>query len=128
MTAVSGSATHPGFLGLQRQLLTLLPQADGATADQAPLERLGSNRELHRLYAPARRLSATWREALESLPVPLVDTSDNPPGEQELTDHPFALRDSAIHRVQKDRESAERELAERWCALEKGALFIDGGI
>ena len=202
MTAVSGAATHPGFLGLQRQLRTLLPQVDGVAADQPPLERLTSNSEpprlisatviegtvlrarrvfgeaetgfsafldgtqasrvlayadgvpvihgtvaavirvrrnrrlttwgrpvvLHRLYVPVRRLSAAWREALEALPVPLVDTSDNAPGAPELTDHPFALRDSAIHRVQKDREAAERELAERWCALEKGALFIDGGI
>src|SRR4051794_942851 len=53
MTAVSGAATHPGFLGLQRQLRTLLPQADGAAADPSPLEWLTSNSE------PPRLISAT---------------------------------------------------------------------
>jgi hypothetical protein len=82
----------------------------------------------HRIYAPLARLTGIWRQALEALPAPLVDTSDSTPGQPEITDHPFALRDSAVHRVQKDREAAERELAERWCAVEKGALLIDGGI
>jgi hypothetical protein len=30
--------------------------------------------------------------------------------------------------VQKDREQLEQGLAERWCSLERGMLFIDGGI
>jgi hypothetical protein len=33
-----------------------------------------------------------------------------------------------VHRVQEDREAAERELAERWCNVEHEPLFIDGGI
>ena len=44
------------------------------------------------------------------------------------TTHPFILRDEAVHRIQDDREAAERELAERWCHLEHEPLFIDGSI
>jgi hypothetical protein len=83
---------------------------------------------VQRIYAPMTKLPGTWREALAGLSAPLIDTSDGTADEPEATDHPFSLRDAAIHRVQKDREAAERELAERWCAVEKGNLLVDGGI
>jgi hypothetical protein len=55
----------------------------------------------------------------------LIDTSE---GAADLGAHPFAIRDAAFHRVQAQRESLERRLAERWCGSEQDRLFIDGGI
>ena len=81
------------------------------------------------IYAPRRHLPADLWESLHALGPLVVDTSDEGTGtELAGPQHPFALRDAAVHRVQKDREELERRLAERWCAVEKGMLFIDGGI
>jgi hypothetical protein len=77
------------------------------------------------IYVPRRDVPAQYWAALERIGVPLVDTSDGTASEPQ---HPFTLRDAAVHRVQKDREQAEQRLAERWCSVEKGTLFIDGGI
>ena len=81
----------------------------------------------HALYAPLGQLDASTNEALTRAEIPVVDSSvqDAEPG---LFVHPFALRDSAINRVQKEREAAEQELAERWCEREDQPLFIDGGL
>ena len=79
----------------------------------------------HFVYAPRRQLDAATNEALDRAGIPVVDTST---GDLPAAEHPFALRDAAIHRVQKDREAAEQELAERWCGAEREPLFIDGGI
>ena len=78
------------------------------------------------LYAPRREIPSRFWDALSALELPLVDTSshDANAGPQ----HPYTLRDAAVHRVQKDREQLEQRLAERWCARETGTLFIDGGI
>ena len=81
------------------------------------------------IYAPRREIAAEYWAALLALGIPVVDTSaaaaaDGAPTAQ----HPFALRDAAVHRVQKDREQLEQRLAERWCSVEQGMLFIDGGI
>jgi hypothetical protein len=76
------------------------------------------------VYAPASALPPRYWASLQALGVPVVDTS--PPAGDSL--HPFSLRDAAVHRVQKDRERLEQQLAERWCASERGRLFIDGGI
>jgi hypothetical protein len=81
-----------------------------------------------RVYAPIKSLSTHWRTALEALPMEVVDTSTAPNGEPLTGAHPFAYRDAAIHRVQKDRERAEQELAESWCTTQREPLFIDGGI
>jgi hypothetical protein len=54
----------------------------------------------------------------------LVDTG---PVEQDGA-HPTLLLERAVHVVQKHRERVERELAERWCARESAALWIDGGL
>lgn len=79
------------------------------------------------LYAPRPELSPAYWQALERLEVPLVNTSDGAEASAE-SQHPFALRDAAIGRVQRDRQELELRLAERWCALETGMLFVDGGI
>jgi hypothetical protein len=80
-----------------------------------------------RLYAPRKSLSDEWNGALDALTLDVVDTSTGPTGDPLGDAHPYAFRDAAIHRVQKDRELAERELAESWCALQREPLLIDGG-
>ena len=81
------------------------------------------------IYAPRREIAGEYWAALLALGVPLVDTSAAfAPDSMPTAQHPFALRDAAVHRVQKDREQLEQRLAERWCSLEQGMLFIDGGI
>jgi hypothetical protein len=77
------------------------------------------------IYVPRRQIPGDYWSALETLGVALVDTSDGTTLEPQ---HPFALRDAVVHRVQKDREQVEQQLAERWCTVERGMLFIDGGI
>ena len=78
-----------------------------------------------RLYACLRAFSPDRRALLRALGLEVVDTT---PSSQDPSAHPFLLRDEAVHRVQEDREAAERELAERWCNYESEPLFIDGGI
>jgi hypothetical protein len=79
-----------------------------------------------RLYCPRAMMPAsTWDALVSQFGGYLVDTSD---GAEELLSHPFALRDAAVHLVQAHRERLEHRLAERWCALERDPLFIDGGI
>ena len=80
-----------------------------------------------RIYAPMALLSAEWRAVLQQLDLAVVDTSSSEP-DASSPSHPFTLRDEAIHRVQRDREAAEHELAERWCAAESEPIFVDGGI
>ena len=81
------------------------------------------------IYAPRREIAPDYWSALVGLDIPVVDTSASGASEAPTTpQHPFTLRDAAVHRVQKDREQLEQRLAERWCSLEKGMLFIDGGI
>ena len=78
-----------------------------------------------RLYACLGLLATERRKMLHDLGLAVVDTT---PASQQSSAHPFVLRDEAVHRVQADREEAERELAERWCNHEGDPLFIDGGI
>jgi len=78
-----------------------------------------------RLYACLRLLSPDHGRLLRSLDAELVDTT---PATGEPGLHPFVMRDDAVHRIQEDRERAEQELAERWCAFEHEPLFIDGSI
>ena len=79
-----------------------------------------------RIYGPRAMLaSATWATLTTAFGESLVDTSD---GDADLTSHPFALRDAAIHGVQAHREQLECRLAEQWCRGEDDPLFIDGGI
>ena len=82
----------------------------------------------HRLYAPRTRLpSELWAALLES-GIELRDTGDSDDEAQAAGDHPIALRDAAIHRLQKDREWAEVRLAADWCEREVRPILIDGGI
>ena len=78
-----------------------------------------------RLFAPRTLLSSSQWNALSSLTVGVEDTTDR---SASAAPHPFALREAAFHRVQSRREALERQLAERWCSIEREPLFIDGGI
>jgi len=58
----------------------------------------------------------------------VVDTSHEERTGELVSRHPAALRAVAFERVGRDRDEAERKLAELWCADDADALFIDGGI
>ncbi len=80
-----------------------------------------------RVYAPRQLLSDQWNSALDALGAGIVDTSAATTS-AAAAEHPFAVRDAAIHKVQEDRERAEHRLAEEWCSTVGEPLFIDGGI
>jgi hypothetical protein len=78
------------------------------------------------VYAPRTLLGPQVWEVLRAASSDrLIDSSD---GAAEPGAHPIAVRDAAFHVVQSRREALERQLAERWCAIEHDRLFIDGGI
>lgn len=93
-------------------------------------ERLYTWRHLveQRLYAPQSRLPESLWSGLSDSGIALCDTSEPDDDAPVAGDHPIALRDTAIHRLQKDRERAEVELATDWCRREARPLLIDGGI
>jgi hypothetical protein len=101
----------------------------------AAVVRERRNRRMHtwgtpvvesRVYCPRAMVArAAWDTLRELFPDTLVDTSE---GQADLTSHPFALRDAAVHAVQAHRETLEHRLAERWCRREREPLFVDGGI
>lgn len=79
----------------------------------------------HRLYASRAHVAdAIWRQ-LEASGVRLVDTADDA---DDSSEHPLALRESAVHSVQRDREALEQLLAAEWCRREDRPILIDGGI
>lgn len=91
----------------------------------------GSPRVERRLYAPCRYLPPAVCGALDAVGVPVRDTTEPGPDGAPPPSHPIALLDRAVHFVQADRERAERDLAEGWCArqsVEGGFLLVDGGI
>ena len=69
-------------------------------------------------------VSAEW-DALSAGAFRVRDTSD---GDEQSLEHPLALREAAVHRVQEDRERLEQALAREWCERENRPLLIDGGI
>lgn len=77
------------------------------------------------VYAPRGLLSAALNAALDALGAPVVDTTVVEGA--TVIAHPFAVRDAAIHFVQKDRERAEQELVKQWCGVVGEPIFIDGG-
>lgn len=87
----------------------------------------GEPRESGRFYVPLELLSAPAREAIEQVGVPIENTlpTDDRHGEMP---HPLQLLRHAIHAVQRDRESIERDCAESWCEREQAPLFVDGGL
>jgi hypothetical protein len=82
------------------------------------------------VYAPFALIGDEARAAIEGLRaggVVVVDTTEGG-WAPDQGPHPASLLERAMSMVQRDRERAEQELAERWCAKDGGTLFIDGGI
>jgi hypothetical protein len=78
-----------------------------------------------RIYAPLSALDADTRHNLGGLP--LVDTSRSD-DDEVLSRHPAHVTEQALHAVQRDRERAERTLAEQWCETRRAPLLVDGSI
>ena len=79
-----------------------------------------------RYYFPFRYVSALRAELRDDPRV--VDTGREDKNGNFPSRHPAALMESAVLRVQADRERIEQELAEAWCASESNVLFVDGSI
>ena len=78
-----------------------------------------------RLYAPLSLLDDTSRSFLADTPI--VDTS-RVDEDAAVSRHPTHVIEQALHAVQRDRERAERVLAERWCQTVGEPLLVDGSI
>lgn len=79
-----------------------------------------------RLYMPLCHLQCGEPSEVGGFAV--VDTGIRGPDGEPPTRHPAALRALALERVRRDREDAERQLAELWCVSSGEPIFIDGGI
>jgi hypothetical protein len=79
-----------------------------------------------RLYAPRAHVAPSIWDKLASTALDVRDTADD--NDQSAPEHPLAMREAAVHRVQKDREHAEQALAVEWCKREERCLFVDGPI
>jgi hypothetical protein len=77
------------------------------------------------MYAPLSLLDSATRAGLADTPI--VDTSSSD-GDALLSRHPAHVIEQALHAVQRDREYAERALAERWCQTVGEPLLVDGSI
>ncbi len=84
----------------------------------------------HRLYVSRTHVSPTIWDRLSETGLDVCDTDDVDDADSgdAVSEHPHALREAAIHRVQKDRERAEQALGLEWCSREERPLLIDGGI
>jgi hypothetical protein len=78
-----------------------------------------------RLYAPLALLDSDARDALAE--TRLVDTS-GPDVATLVARHPAHVIEQALHAVQRERERAERTLAEQWCETVGEPLLVDGSI
>lgn len=81
-----------------------------------------------RVYLPVAHLPAGLVQRFAGAGYDVADTTAPDERGDTPTLHPFSLLDRAVHLVQEDRERAEQALAERWCASQGNALFIDGGV
>jgi hypothetical protein len=84
------------------------------------------------IYAPLAYLTPDAADALTrgaaAKGMAVVDTTDAAREEDRPSAHPQALVERAMGLVQHDRELIEKELAEAWCRLEHGPIFIDGSV
>jgi hypothetical protein len=80
-----------------------------------------------RVYLSRAHVGPTVWDRLTAAGLDPRDTRDGEDANAPL-EHPIALRESVVHRVQKDRERVEEALALRWCQLEDRPAFIDGGL
>jgi hypothetical protein len=86
-----------------------------------------------RLYIPRDLVPASvWRAVVERGFDP-VNTTDAAAGQSgadwaSAEPHPFIVAQRALDAVKRDRDRAERQLAEEWCVSQSAPLFIDGSI
>lgn len=84
-----------------------------------------------RLYIPRALLpDSIWARAVDA-GFETVDTTDvSADSEGALGDdpHPFSVAQRAVDAVKRDRDRAERQLAEEWCTTRSEVVFIDGSI
>jgi hypothetical protein len=78
-----------------------------------------------RLYASRSTVPASFWDEVARLGFDACDTGEVDPGDAE---HPFALRETAKHRVQRDRELLEQALAMEWCRDSASPILVDGPI
>ena len=79
-----------------------------------------------RLYMPLTLLNLNPDASVEGFGV--VDTSHASADGALVSRHPAALRAVAFESLGRDRDDAERKLAELWCRDGAEPLYIDGGI
>jgi len=79
-----------------------------------------------RFYVPLRYVE-DLRSSFRDDPR-LVDTGESDSSGSFPSRHPAALLESAMQKIQRDREALEQRLAEAWCESETSALYIDGSI
>ena len=78
------------------------------------------------LYLPRAHVTpALWGE---DAGIPLVDTCAEDAGGTVGSSHPTAMAERAYSLVRRHRDALETRLAERWCGLDLGPLFVDGSI
>ena len=84
-----------------------------------------------RLYVPRTLVPDSIWERAESAGFDVVDTTDvsaDTAGALGDDPHPFSVAQRAVDAVKRDRERAERQLAEEWCTTRPEMVFIDGSI
>jgi len=85
-----------------------------------------------RLYVPRGLVPASLWTRIVARGFDPVDTTDADVTESsdwpEVDAHPFAIAQRALDAVKRERESAERKLAEDWVTIRSEPVFIDGSI
>jgi hypothetical protein len=86
-----------------------------------------------RLYIPRDLVPASlWKTVVDMGWDPVNTTesiSGQPSADWASSDpHPFIVAQRALDAVKRDRDRAERQLAEEWCVSQSAPLFIDGSI
>ena len=79
-----------------------------------------------RLYVSRAHVSPRSWQHLAAAGLEVHDTGES--NAALGAEHPLALRESAVHRVQAHRESIEQRLARAWIETEDLPLLVDGGI
>jgi len=85
-----------------------------------------------RLYIPRglvpaslwTRIVARGFDPVDTTDADITESSDWP----QVDAHPFAIAQRALDAVKRERENAERKLAEDWVAIRSEPVFIDGSI
>jgi len=85
-----------------------------------------------RLYVPRGLVPASLWTRIVARGFDPVDTTDADVTESsdwpQVDAHPFAIAQRALDAVKRERESAERKLAEDWVTIRSEPVFIDGSI